>query len=244
MLRQQLLSTVSCYSQFFLSSQGMQGWDVRGEKTAGKWHWKPYFCVKFCSGHTHTHTQYFFFCWFCTLYFERASIFVLDFPAFTATKSRAFMHADSCTHKYLMRPFTHQLCYSLLLYEAITQLPPLWQSSQITSIWIPPLLLPLYLLPFLAHPCSIWPPSPLSLWLRSHSVIIQHRATKKEEKSRDKHSHSEAIHKPSAYLQRGDSGSVSRSNADLHERRSVSVWSVCKTNRWHHGRKAPPASLV
>lgn len=171
---------------------------------------KPHFCGYFCSGHWQKH-----FCAdFCTLYFETTSTFVpISLPLLPWTPAHSCMQTWAHTNT-LMWPVPHQLCFSLPLYEAITQLPPLWQSSQITSIWIPPLPLPLHLLPFIAGPCSIWRPSPLSLWLRSHSVIIQHGATKEEGKTRDKRSHSEAIHKPSVYLQRSNIGSVSRYNPD------------------------------
>lgn len=149
---------------------------------------------------------------FCTPYFETASTFVpISLPLLPWTPTHSCMQMRTHTNT----PFTHQLSFSLPLHEAITQLPPLWQSSQITSIWIPPLPPPpLHLLPFIAGPCSIGPPSPLSLWLRSHSVIIQHGATKEEGKTRDKHSHSEAIHKPSVYLRCSNIGSVSRYNPD------------------------------
>lgn len=151
---------------------------------------------------------------FCTLYFEPTSTFApISPPLLPWTPTDSCMQIQAHTNT-LMWPFIHQLCFSLPLYEAITQLPPLWQSSQITSIWIPPLPLPIHLLPFLVSPCSIWPSSPLSLWLRSHSVITQHGATKEEGKSRDKHSHSEVIHKPLVYLQRSNIGSVSHYNPD------------------------------
>lgn len=238
-----LLSPVTL--SFFLSSQGMQGWNTQRRergKNSQKMTVKALFLsqILLC---THSHPHTILFCWFCMLYFERASIFVLDFPAFAARPAHSCMQIHAHTNT-LMRPFTYQLCDSLLLYEAITQLPPLWQSSQITSIWIPPLLLPLYLLP-LARPCSIWPPSPLSLWLRSHSVIIQHRGTKKEENP------GISIHTLRRSINLGCTFSVATVVLFLapvptygHKRGSVSVWSVCKTNRWHHGRKAPPASLV
>lgn len=115
MLRQQLLSTVSCYSQFFLSSQGMQGWNTQRRergKNSQKMTLKALFL---CQILLRTHTINTFFCWFCALYFERASVFVLDFPAFAVTKSRAFMHVDSCTHKYPYAAF-HP---SALLFSAI-----------------------------------------------------------------------------------------------------------------------------
>lgn len=229
----------------FLSSQGMQGWNTqrceRG-KNSQKMTLKALFL---CQILLRTHTINTFFADFARFILKGPPyLFSISLPLQSQSPAHSCMQIHAHTNT-LMRPFTHQLCYSLLLYEAITQLPPLWQSSQITSIWIPPLPSPLYLLPFLAHPCSIWPPSPLSLWLRSHSVIIQHRATKKKKNPGISiHTLRRSINLQCTFSMATVVLFLARMPTCGHKRWSVSVWSVCKTNRWHHGRRAPPALLV
>lgn len=81
---------------FFLSSWGMQGWNIERHdqgKTSRNCHRRPYFC--FCSGHLHKS----FSTDFCTLFWNGLHI-CCDFPACAAVNTRAFMHADACKHRY------------------------------------------------------------------------------------------------------------------------------------------------
>lgn len=195
----------------------MQGWnrDARGRKNSQKMTLKALFLCRILLRNIRI-TFFFFFPEFARFILKGPPyLFLNSLPLQSQSPAHSCMQIHAHTNT-LMQPFTHQLCYSLLLYEAITQLPPLWQSSQITSIWIPLLFLRLFIcFLFLAAPAL----SGLPLFYPCGSAPILSLSNtepqKKEEKSRDKRSHSEAIHIPSSYLQRGDSGSVSRSNADL-----------------------------
>lgn len=150
------------------------------------------------------------------------------------------MHADGTHTNTLVRPFTHQLSFSLPLREAITQLPPLWQSSQITSIWIPPL-------PPRPFICFLLLPAPalsgLPLLYPCGSAPILSLSNTEPQKKKEKRGIS--IHTLRRSLNLRCTFSVAtfvlfRATIPTRgqKRRSVSVWSACKKNRWHHGRKA------
>lgn len=174
---------------------------------------------------------------FCTPYFETASTFVpISLPLLPWTPTHSCMQMRTHTNT----PFTHQLSFSLPLHEAITQLPPLWQSSQITSIWIPPL-------PPRPFICFLLLPAPalsgLPLLYPCGSAPILSLSNTEPQKKKEKRGIS--IHT----LRRSINLRCTFGVATLvlfratiltrgQKRRSVSVWSACKKNRWHHGRKA------